>query len=53
MFGEDHLRSLLMTLGGEAPTRVLQRVESAVLAASGGRPRDDLALIALRVRALP
>ena len=44
MFGEDHLRSLLMTLGGEAPTRVLQRVESAVLAASGGRPRDDLAL---------
>jgi serine phosphatase RsbU (regulator of sigma subunit) len=53
MFGEDHLRSLLMTLGGEAPTRVLQRVESAVLAASGGRPRDDLAMIALRVRALP
>ena len=50
MFGEDHLRSLLMTLGGEAPTRVLQRVEAAVLAASGGRPRDDLALVALRLR---
>jgi hypothetical protein len=24
-----------------------------VLAASGGRPRDDLAMIALRVRAVP
>ena len=53
MFGEEHLRSLLMTLGGEAPARVLQRIESAVLAASGGRPRDDLAMIALRVRTLP
>ena len=53
MFDEDHLRALLMTLGGEAPTRLLQRVESAVLAVSGGRPRDDLAMIALRVRSVP
>jgi serine phosphatase RsbU (regulator of sigma subunit) len=53
LFGEQHLRSLMMTLGGEAPTRVLQRVEAAVLAASGGRPRDDVAMVALRMRSLP
>jgi hypothetical protein len=32
---------------------VLRRIESAVLAASGGRPRDDVAMIALRRRPEP
>jgi serine phosphatase RsbU (regulator of sigma subunit) len=50
VFGEERLRALLSELAGEAPTRVVQRVEAAVLAASGGRPRDDLAIVALRVR---
>ena len=50
VFGEDRLRSLLTELAGQAPTRVVQRVEAAVLAASGGRARDDLAIVALRVR---
>jgi hypothetical protein len=40
-------------MAGEAPARVVQRVEAAVLAASGGRPRDDLAIVALRVRRSP
>ena len=49
-FGEAHLRALLTDTAGQAPTRVLRRIESAVLAAAGGRPRDDLAMIALRPR---
>jgi PAS domain S-box-containing protein len=49
-FGEAHLRALLADAGGQAPSRVLRRIESAVLAASGGRPGDDLAMIALRPR---
>jgi serine phosphatase RsbU (regulator of sigma subunit) len=50
VFGEERLRTLLSELAGQAPTRVVQRIEAAVLAASGGRPRDDLAIVALRVR---
>ena len=50
VFGEERLRNLLGEMAGEAPTRVVQRIEAAVLAASGGRPRDDLAIVALRVR---
>jgi PAS domain S-box-containing protein len=52
-FDEAHLRALLADSGGDAPTRVLRRIEGAVLAASGGRPRDDLAMIALRPRPRP
>ena len=50
VFGEDRLRALLSECAADAPSRVVQRIESAVLAASGGRLRDDLALIALRLR---
>jgi serine phosphatase RsbU (regulator of sigma subunit) len=53
LFGEDRLQALLSELAGQAPTRVAQRIESAVLAASGGRPRDDLAVVALRVKPVP
>jgi PAS domain S-box-containing protein len=50
VFGEERLRTLLAELAAEAPMRVVQRIEAAVLAASGGRPRDDLAIVALRAR---
>jgi PAS domain S-box-containing protein len=50
VFGEGRLRALLGELAGQAPTRIVQRIEGAVMAASGGRPRDDLAIVALRVR---
>jgi sigma-B regulation protein RsbU (phosphoserine phosphatase) len=50
LFGEERLRALVGEMAADAPTRVVQRIESAVLAASGGRPRDDLAVVALRVR---
>ena len=50
VFGELRLRAVLADAGAEAPARVVERVERAVLAWSGGRPRDDLAVVALRVR---
>ena len=49
-FGEERLRALLSDCASDAPSRVVQRIESAVLAASAGRLRDDLAVVALRVR---
>jgi hypothetical protein len=53
VFGEDRLRALVAEAAGQAPTRIVQRIEAAVLAASGGRPRDDLAIVALRIRQRP
>ena len=50
VFGESRLQAVLAEAGGEAPARVVERVERAVLAWSDGRPRDDLAVVALRVR---
>jgi serine phosphatase RsbU (regulator of sigma subunit) len=50
LFGEERLHGLLTGLVGEAPSRVVHRIESAVLAHSGGRPRDDVAIVALRLR---
>ena len=49
-FGEERLRALLADCAHEAPSRVVQRIESAVLAASAGRLRDDVAIVALRLR---
>ena len=50
VFGEERLRALLSGVAGQAPGRVVSRIESAVLAASGGRPKDDLAVVALRLK---
>ena len=49
MFGESRLRALLADSPSDAPSRVVKRIESAVLAASAGRLRDDLAVVALRL----
>ncbi len=49
-FGEERLRGVLAEAADEAPSRVVDRIHSAVLAASGGLVRDDLAIVALRVR---
>jgi PAS domain S-box-containing protein len=53
IFGEERLRALLAESAADAPSRVVTRVEQAVLAASGGRPRDDVAVVALRPRPVP
>jgi serine phosphatase RsbU (regulator of sigma subunit) len=50
IFGEEGLRMLLRDCAGDAASRVVQRVEQAVIAATGGRPRDDMAIVALRLR---
>jgi len=50
LFGEERLTAMLTGMTGEAPSRVVHRIENAVLAHSGGRPRDDVAIIALRLR---
>jgi PAS domain S-box-containing protein len=48
-FGEARLRESLAEAAGGAPATVLRRIDEAVRAFSPGRPRDDKALMALRV----
>jgi serine phosphatase RsbU (regulator of sigma subunit) len=47
VFGHRELTALLATCGGLPPDAVAERVERAVLAASEGRLRDDMAILAL------
>jgi serine phosphatase RsbU (regulator of sigma subunit)/PAS domain-containing protein len=49
--GEDGLARILSTLVGQAPEQIVAAVERAAVAAQGGQPRDDIALVALRVDA--
>jgi GAF domain-containing protein len=46
VFGTNELTELLRTCGGLGPDAVAERVEAAVLAASDGRLRDDVAILA-------
>ncbi len=46
VFGTAELTQLLSTCGGLPPDEVAERVEAAVLAASEGRLRDDVAILA-------
>jgi hypothetical protein len=47
VFGQRQLSALLATCGGLPPDAIADRVEAAVLAASEGRLRDDVAILAL------
>jgi serine phosphatase RsbU (regulator of sigma subunit) len=47
VFGHRELTTLLRTCGGLPPDAVADRVEAAVLAASEGRLRDDVAILIL------
>jgi serine phosphatase RsbU (regulator of sigma subunit) len=47
VFGHAELTELLSSSGGLPPDSVADRVEAAVLAASEGRLRDDMAILAL------
>jgi serine phosphatase RsbU (regulator of sigma subunit) len=47
VFGHAELTALLASCGGLPPNAVADRVEAAVLAASEGRLRDDMAILAL------
>jgi hypothetical protein len=46
VFGTAELTELLSTCGGMEPTEVADKIEAAVLAASDGRLRDDVAILA-------
>jgi hypothetical protein len=47
VFGTEQLVELLRTCGGLSPAEVAERVERAVMHASMGRLRDDMAVLAL------
>jgi serine phosphatase RsbU (regulator of sigma subunit) len=47
VFGTEQLIELLQTCGGLPPAEVAERVERAVMHASMGRLRDDMAVLAL------
>jgi PAS domain S-box-containing protein len=49
--GEEGLAVLLAGLAGSGPDDVVAAVEAAAVAAQAGQPRDDIALVALRVTA--
>ncbi|MEA2246662.1 MAG: hypothetical protein QOH46_1191, partial [Solirubrobacteraceae bacterium] len=51
-FGEEGLVQLLSGLSGHEPQSVVDAVEQAVVDAQDGQPRDDVALLALALRAL-
>lgn len=51
VFGLPQLHALVAELGGISSAKAAERIEDAVLNACGGPPRDDLALIAIRVPA--
>jgi GAF domain-containing protein len=53
VFGTAELTELLRTCGGLQPGEVAERVEAAVLAASDGRLRDDVAILAFGPTAQP
>src|SRR4051812_45994619 len=52
IFGYRELVAVLRTCAGLDPDAIAERVEQAVLAAAAGRPRDDIAILALGPRAL-
>jgi serine phosphatase RsbU (regulator of sigma subunit) len=45
VFGHRDLADLVRRCAGMHPDGVAQRIEDAVLAAAGGRPRDDIAVL--------
>jgi sigma-B regulation protein RsbU (phosphoserine phosphatase) len=47
--GEDGLAALLGRLGGRSPEQIVAAVERAAVDIQDGQPRDDLALIAVRI----
>ncbi len=53
VFGTAELTALLRTCGGLSPDAVAERIEAAVIAASEGRLRDDVAILAFGPTAQP
>lgn len=49
VFGLPQLQALLGEIGEVSAAKAAERVEDAVLNASGGPPRDDLAIVAVKI----
>ena len=52
VFGHRQLIEVLRACAGLDPDAIAERVEQAVLAAAAGKPRDDIAILALGPREL-
>src|SRR3954470_24534316 len=50
-FGQRGLTALMRGLAGRTPEQIVDSVEQAVVGAQPGEPRDDIALLALTVKA--
>jgi serine phosphatase RsbU (regulator of sigma subunit) len=51
VFGVEQLQALLGEIGELSAAKTVERIEDAVLNASGGPPRDDIAVVAVRIPA--
>jgi serine phosphatase RsbU (regulator of sigma subunit)/PAS domain-containing protein len=51
--GEDGLAEILGRLVGRSPEQIVAAIERAAVDAQDGRPRDDIALVALRLEPQP
>jgi serine phosphatase RsbU (regulator of sigma subunit) len=51
LFGEERLAELLASCRGRSPRQIVQRIEQVALDFQDGRPRDDIAILALRILA--
>lgn len=47
-FGEDGLAAALQAASGEPASRIVDRIEAAVLTHGSGEPRDDIAILAVK-----
>jgi serine phosphatase RsbU (regulator of sigma subunit) len=50
-FGQDRLQEVLQEATGSTAAEIVDRIVNAVTAFSGREPRDDVAVVALRVTA--
>ena len=50
-FGQDHLREVLQDAAAATAAEIVDRIVNAVTTFSGREPRDDVAVVALRVTA--
>jgi serine phosphatase RsbU (regulator of sigma subunit) len=50
MFGSDELAAVLASCAGLDAISVAARIESAALDIQQGNPRDDIAILAVRIR---
>ena len=48
-YGDDRLRALLAACAGRPAAEIAERIETAVMAFQDGSPRDDIAILVIRI----